>query len=58
MNYRKASMEDAEIITDVVHQTKAEIYPKYYPKEIVEFLGQLHCYEQIIKDIQKKVLKL
>lgn len=56
MNYRKASMEDAEIITDVVQQTKAEIYPKYYPKEIVEFFGQLHCYEHIIRDIQKNIV--
>ncbi len=56
MNYRKASMEDAEIITDVVQQTKAGIYPKYYPKEIVEFFGQLHCYEHIIKDIKKNIV--
>ena len=28
----------------------------YIPKEIVEFFGQLHCYEHIIKDIQKNIV--
>lgn len=54
MNYRKARMEDAAAVTDIVQKTKAEIYPKYYPKEVVDFFGQLHCYEHIAADIQKQ----
>lgn len=56
INYRKAQMEDAEVVTDIVQRTKSEIYPRYYPKEIVDFLGQLHCYEHIIRDIQKDMV--
>ena len=54
MNYRKAQIEDAAAVTDIVQKTKAEIYPKYYPKEVVDFFDQLHCYEHIAEDIQKK----
>lgn len=56
MNYRKASTEDAEMITDIVQKTIAQIYPKYYPKEIVEFFGQHHCYKHIMRDIQKNIV--
>lgn len=56
MNYRKASIEDAEKITAIVQKTIAEIYPKYYPKEIVEFFAQLHCYENIVRDIKNNIV--
>lgn len=29
-----------------------ELYPKYYPKEVVEFFCELHCQENILKDIK------
>ncbi len=53
MNYRKAQIGDAKIVTDLVQRTKAEIYPCYYPREVVEFFGELHCYEHILRDIEK-----
>lgn len=56
MDYRKAQTKDAKAITDIVQQTIAEIYPKYYPKEIVDFFGQLHCCEHIDRDIRKGIV--
>lgn len=53
MNYRKAQMEDAKEVTDIVQRTKEKIYPRYYPREVVDFFGRLHCYENILRDIQK-----
>lgn len=35
MLYRKAVIDDCSAVTSVVQNTKAEIYPKYYPKEVV-----------------------
>ncbi|MCI8327219.1 MAG: hypothetical protein HFI37_05525 [Lachnospiraceae bacterium] len=56
MKYRIARMEDARKLTAIVQETIAEIYPKYYPREVVDFLGQLHCYENIMRDIQRCVV--
>lgn len=56
MDYRKAQIRDAKAVTEIVQRTKKEIYPKYYPKEVVDFFGKLHCYEHIVRDIQKKIV--
>lgn len=56
MNYRKAKIEDAKEVTDIVQRTKGEIYPKYYPKDVVDFFSQLHCFEHIIRDIHKNTV--
>lgn len=58
MNYRKAQIKDAEAVTNIVQRTKAEIYPNYYPKEVVNFFGQIHCYEHVVRDIQKNAVFL
>lgn len=51
MLFRKARVEDCQLVTDIVQNTKAEIYPYYYPKEVVDFFANLHCYEHVSDDI-------
>lgn len=43
MKYIKATEEDLEHIVMLVQETIKTIYPKYYPKEIVDFFCRLHC---------------
>ena len=52
MDYIKATEQDIEQITALVQETILTIYPKYYPKEVVEFFCQLHCLENIRKDVE------
>ena len=33
MEYRKAKIEEAQIVCDIVQGTKAEIYPQFHIKE-------------------------
>ena len=51
MEYIKATEKDLEHIVMLVQETIKTIYPKYYPKEVVEFFCELHCQENILKDI-------
>lgn len=53
MNFRKAAPEDLRTVTDIVQRTVAEVYPKYYPKEAVDFFRQIHCRENIAGDIEE-----
>jgi len=52
MDYIKATKDDIDHITDLVHETIQTIYPKYYPKAIVDFFCEHHCRENIAKDIE------
>lgn len=52
MNYIKAEKENAEEIYRLVQNTITTVYPKYYPKEVVNFFCQLHSKENIEKDIE------
>ncbi len=52
MKYIKATSNDTEIITDLVQKTIKTIYPKYYPKEVVDFFLEHHSYDSIAKDIE------
>ena len=52
MDYIKATEKDAEQIVMLVQDTIRTIYPKYYPKEVVDFFCALHCKENISKDIE------
>ena len=36
----------------MIKDTVTTIYPKYYPKEVVDFFCQLHSRENILKDIE------
>lgn len=51
MNYIKAKKENAEEIYKLVQNAITTVYPKYYPKEVVDFFCQLHNKENIVKDI-------
>lgn len=51
MEYVKATEKDLEPISKLVKDTIKEIYPKYYPKEVVDFFCELHCTENIREDI-------
>lgn len=52
MEYIKAGREHAEQVYRLVRNTITAIYPKYYPKEIVDFFCELHNQETILKDIE------
>ena len=52
MEYRKAKIEEAQIVCDIVQGTKAEIYPHYYTQAVVDFFGRLHSIDNITKDIE------
>ena len=51
IDYIKADCRYAEKICSPVQSTIREVYPKYYPKEIVEFFCGLHNLENISRDI-------
>lgn len=38
MEYRKATIEEAQAVCDIVQETKARIYPHYYTQAVVDFL--------------------
>ena len=52
MEYVTATEKDSEQILMLVQDTIRTIYPKYYPKEVVDFFCELHCKENISKDIE------
>lgn len=52
MEYIIATENDAEEIFAIVQDTIRTIYPRYYPREVVEFFCSLHCRENIEKDIK------
>lgn len=52
MEYIKATEKEIELIVALVKETIQAIYPKYYPKEIVDFFCELHCKENILRDIK------
>ena len=52
MEYIKATVQDLEQITALVQETIKTIYPKYYPTEVVDFFSELHCFENIRKDVE------
>lgn len=52
MTYEAAAEENLQDIYDVVQRTIKTIYPRYYPKEVVDFFCDLHSREAIAKDIE------
>jgi len=54
MKYIQATEKHTKQITRLVQETITEIYPKYYPKEVVTFFLSLHCEENICKDIKQE----
>lgn len=54
MEYRKAMIEEAQIVCDIVQNTKANIYPHYYTQAVVDFFGRLHSIDNIKRDIEAR----
>lgn len=53
MKYIKASIQDAKAVYEIVQDSIINVYPKYYPQEVVDFFEKLHCLENITKDIRE-----
>ena len=51
LEYKNASEEFAPQITKLVQETIASVYPKYYPKEVVDFFAGLHCEDAVRKAV-------
>lgn len=51
MEYIQAAQEHAEEIYRLVQKTITTVYPKYYPREVVDFFCRLHSKENILNDI-------
>ena len=52
-DYIKATKKDVERIFELVQKTIRTIYPKCYPREVVNFFCDLHSRAAICEDIQK-----
>lgn len=52
MEYIKATLNMADEIIKVLHTTIREIYPKYYPNEVVDFFCRHHNREHIVQGIK------
>ncbi len=53
LQYRKATLDEAEIVCCIVQHTKAVIFPDYYTQAVVDFFSRLHSIDNIIKDIEQ-----
>lgn len=53
MEYITATRNDLQEIYHVVQESIKTIYPKYYPKEVIDFFCELHSKEKIQNDIEK-----
>lgn len=52
MEYLKATKGDVDKIYELVQQTILTIYPRYYPKKVVDFFCDLHNKQSILEDIE------
>lgn len=53
IQYRKATIDEADRICYIVQHTKEVIYPDYYTQAVVDFFGKLHSIDNIKKDIEQ-----
>ena len=53
MEYIKAIEKDIDAVYELVQETVKTIYPKYYPKEVVDFFCGHHCKENIVRDVEE-----
>ena len=56
MEYKKATLQESESIYKLVQDTIKIVYPKYYPKEVVDFFCEHHSLENILRDIENGVV--
>ena len=54
MEYTKATIDNMEEFYNLVQNTIQEVYPKYYPEEVVRFFSQQHCRENLERDIEEE----
>ena len=52
MEYIQATKKEIDSVFELVQDTIKTIYPKYYPMEVVDFFCELHCKDNIAKDIE------
>lgn len=50
---REATINDLKIIQEIVYKTISDIYPNYYPHEVVEFFLNHHSEENIAYDLEQ-----
>ena len=50
--YICATTKDLDSVFGIVQSSIKEIYPQYYPKEVVDFFSDLHSSENVLKDIE------
>ena len=53
MEYRKATGEEAQLVCDIVKETKAKIFPHYYTQAVVDFFGRPAPAELAFDEIEK-----
>ncbi|MDE7310744.1 MAG: GNAT family N-acetyltransferase [Eubacterium sp.] len=51
MEYIAATLDMADAVYNVLHTAIKTIYPKYYPKEVVDFFCRHHSKEHILEGI-------
>lgn len=51
MEYLTATVEMADAIHNILHTTIRTVYPRYYPKEVVEFFCGHHTREHVLEGI-------
>lgn len=54
MELLPANTENLEEIYSVVQNTIRSVYPKYYSAGVVEFFCDLHCRENILRDLENR----
>lgn len=52
LDFRKATLSDANRLANIIQKTVRLQYPRYYPAEVAEFFCLLHSKEKILEDIQ------
>ena len=53
MEYTKATNDDMEEVYNFVQNTIQEVYPRYYPDEVVRFFMQQQCWENLERDMEE-----
>ncbi|MBQ6442384.1 MAG: GNAT family N-acetyltransferase [Lachnospiraceae bacterium] len=51
MKYLTATADMVDVIRNILHTTIKSVYPKYYPKEVVDFFCEYHSAEHIKEGI-------
>ena len=58
LEYIKATSDMVESIYNILHTTIKTIYPKYYPKEVVDFFCNHHSKEHILEGIASNNMRV